>query len=451
MAPEPEVEGTERQGETTPARRGISDRVLSLFAEVHAGEAATVLLLSLGLFLLLLAYYLLKSAREPLILMQGGAEVKAYASAGQAVILIGLTWLYGILAKRLGRMRLISVVTLFFAANLVLFWAVGRTGVPIGIAFYLWVGVFNMSVVAQFWGFAADVYTAEQGKRLFAIVGAGSSLGALAGARIAKALFVPLGPYAMMLLASVILLACLGIALAVHRREGGRSLQKKHEPEKPLASRGGFAVLASDRYLLLIGALTMLLNWVNTTGEYVLDRTLIQAASTMAGSMTVEQFIGSFKAGYFGWVNLLGVTLQLLAVSRIFKVMGVRGALFLLPMVALGGYGIMGVAPVLSLVAVAKIAENSLDYSVQNTARQALFLVTSREAKYTAKAVIDTFLVRSGDVLAAATIWIGSSLALGASAFAWINVVLIVVWIAVVIALTREHRKRAAALEGSPA
>lgn len=451
MALEPEVEGVEQQGETSPVKRGIADRALSLLAEVHAGEAATVLLLSLGLFLLLLAYYLLKSAREPLILVQGGAEVKAYASAGQAVILIGLTWLYGILAKRLGRMRLISVVTLFFAANLVLFWAVGRTGIPIGVAFYLWVGVFNMSVVAQFWGFAADVYTAEQGKRLFAIVGAGSSLGALAGARIAKALFVPLGPYAMMLLAAVILLACLGIALLVNRREGGRTRQKKEEPEKPLATRGGFAVLASDRYLLLIGALTMLLNWVNTTGEYVLDRTLIKAASTMAGSMTAEQFIGSFKAGYFGWVNLIGVSLQLLAVSRIFKVLGVRGALFLLPLVALGGYGIMGVAPVLSLVAVAKIAENSLDYSVQNTARQALFLVTSREAKYTAKAVIDTFLVRSGDVLAAATIWIGSSLALGASAFAWINVCLILVWLAVLVALTREHRKRAAAQEGSAA
>lgn len=446
----PEVDGIQEQGEAKPVRRGAAAWVLSLFAEVRPGEAGTVLLLSLGLFLLLCAYYLLKSAREPLILVQGGAEVKAYASAGQAVLLVGLTLVYGALAKRLGRMRLISVVTLFFAANLVLFWAVGRTGVPIGIAFYLWVGVFNMTVVAQFWGFAADVYSAEQGKRLFAIVGAGSSLGALAGARLAKALFVPLGPYAMMLLAAAILVACLGIAMLVHRREGGRPRQDK-EPEKPLASRGGFSMLVTDRYLMLIGALTMLLNWVNTTGEYVLDRTLIQAASTMAGSMTVEQFIGSFKAGYFGWVNLIGVGLQLLAVSRILKVLGVRGALFLLPIVALGGYGIMGVAPVLSLVAVAKIAENSLDYSVQNTARQALFLVTSREAKYTAKAVIDTFLVRSGDVLAAATVWIGSTLALGASTFAWINVCLIVVWLAVLVALTREHRKRAAAQEGSPA
>ncbi|MBI5537024.1 MAG: MFS transporter [Deltaproteobacteria bacterium] len=425
-----------------PDPRGIGARVLSLLAEVRPGEATTVLLLTLNVFLLLCSYYLLKSAREPLILTQGGAEVKTYASAGQAILLIGMTAVYGSLARRFGRMRLISVVTLFFASNLLLFSVVGRAGVAIGVPFYLWVGVFNMSIVAQFWGFAADVYTAEQGKRLFAIVGVGSSVGALVGARIAKWLVVPIGPYGMMLVAACVLLVCLGLTAVTHRREAGHVAAHKREPDQPLSSRGGFSLLLRDRYLLLIAALTLLLNWVNTIGEYVLDRTLLAAAASAAGGLTSEQFIGVFKASYFGWVNFVGVALQLVVVSRIFKYLGVRVALFFLPLVALGGYGVMGIAPVLSLVFVAKVAENSLDYSVQNTARQALFLVTSREAKYTAKAVIDTFVVRTGDVLAAITVWLGSRLALSSARFAWVNVALIVLWLCVLVALVREHRRR---------
>jgi AAA family ATP:ADP antiporter len=163
--------------------------------------------------------------------------------------------------------------------------------------------------------------------------------------------------------------------------------------------------------------------------------------------VAIEQFIGTFKASYFGWVNLVGVLLQLLVVSRILKYLGVRAALFFLPVVALGGYTLLGVAPILSLVAVAKIAENSLDYSVQNTARQALFLSATREAKYTAKSVIDTFVVRMGDVLAAVTVWLGSHFALRSSQFAWINVCLVIIWLAVVVLLNREHRKRSATPE----
>jgi AAA family ATP:ADP antiporter len=426
------------------APRGPLERALSVFAPVRSGEALTVVLLTLNVFLLLCAYYLLKSAREPLILTQGGAEVKTYASAGQAVLLIGATSAYAWLAGRVGRLRLITVVTLFFASNLLLFWGLGRAGVALGVPFYLWVGVFNVSLVAQFWGFAADVYTPEQGKRLFAIVGVGSSVGALAGARIARQLVVPLGPYGMMLVAAGLLLLCLALTALIHHRERARGPRGASEADRPMDGRSGFSMLLGDRYLLLVAALTLLLNWVNTIGEYVLDRTLVAAAVASPGALTVEQFIGTFKASYFGWVNLVGVALQLLVVSRIFKYLGVRVALFFLPVVALGGYGVMGIAPVLSLVFVAKVAENSLDYSVQNTARQALFLVTSRQAKYVAKAVIDTFVVRAGDVLAAVTVWLGARLALGSSHFAWINVALILLWLCVLAGLVREHRRKAA-------
>src|SRR5262249_9562020 len=142
--------------------------------------------------------YLLKTAREPLILLHGGAEVKSYAAAGQSVLLVVVARAYSAIARRAGRLRLLAIIYLFFASNLVVFAALARAGVSIGVPFYLWVGVFNLTAIAQFWSFAADVYTPEQGKRLFAILGIGGSVGAVAGGRFAKQL-VALGPAGLML------------------------------------------------------------------------------------------------------------------------------------------------------------------------------------------------------------------------------------------------------------
>jgi len=147
-----------------------------------------VLLLTLNVFLLLTAYYLLKVAREPLILLGAGAEVKSYASVGQSVLLVFVASFYGWLSARVGRIALLSSVTLFFAVNLGVFWALGTRGVSLGVPFFLWVGIFNTVTIAQFWSFAAETYTEEQGKRLFPIVGIGSSIGAVGGATIAQPL-----------------------------------------------------------------------------------------------------------------------------------------------------------------------------------------------------------------------------------------------------------------------
>lgn len=162
--------------------------LLGVFGEVRPGEAPTALLLALNVFLLLTAYYMLKVAREPLILLGAGAEVKSYASVAQSVLLVFVANFYGWLSARVGRVALIALVTLFFAMNLGVFWVLGIRGVPLGVPFFLWVVVFNTVTVAQFWSFAAETYTEEQGKRLFTIVGIGSSIGAVGGATIAEPL-----------------------------------------------------------------------------------------------------------------------------------------------------------------------------------------------------------------------------------------------------------------------
>ncbi len=135
-----------------------SDIVLSFVSHTKPRESITAILLTVNVFLLLCAYYLLKVAREPLILLHGGAEVKSYAAAGQAGLLVLVTYAYAALARRVNRVRLIGSVTLFFVVNLVGFAALTAADVAIGVPFYLWVGIFNLTMVAQFWSFAADIY-----------------------------------------------------------------------------------------------------------------------------------------------------------------------------------------------------------------------------------------------------------------------------------------------------
>jgi AAA family ATP:ADP antiporter len=415
---------------------------LGLFADVREGEAPTALLLTLNVFLLLTAYYLLKVAREPLILLGGGAEVKSYASVGQSILLVFVASAYGWLATRVGRMALIGFVTVFFVINLVVFWALGVRGASLGVPFFLWVGIFNLMTVAQFWSFAADLYSEEQGKRLFPIIGIGSSVGAVAGAAIAEKLLF-LGPFGLMLVAAGILLLCLGLTYAVNVRESGREPKTKREgaeKEAPIGGANGFALVLRDRYLLLFAALIFVLNWVTKTGDYVLDRQLLAVAHEYGSG--AHHYVGEFKARYFEWVNVLGVAFQLFAVSRVIKYLGLRVALVIMPIASLAGYGATLVAPLLGVITAARVVESSLDYSLSNTTRQALWLSTTREAKYKAKQVIDTFVVRAGDVLSAALVWIGSRTQLSPRGFLQANVVLSMAWLGFAVLLGRAYLRR---------
>jgi AAA family ATP:ADP antiporter len=420
------------------------DRALSLFTEVRAGEGASALLLAANVFWLLAFYYILKTVRESLILSEGGAEVKSYSAAGQALLLVLVIPAYGAIAARVNRVRLISGVSLFFASHLVIFYMLGLAGVKIGVAFYLWIGVFNLVIIAQFWSFANDVYNNERGKRLFPLVGLGASLGAWIGAVMAAALFAGLGPYRLMLFSAAGLAACVLLTLWVDRRERTRS--PAAQPDAPIERKGGFQLVLSDRYLLLIALLVAVLNTVNTVGEFILGKLVVNHAAEMistgaAGGMNEDAIIGQFYGSYFGWVNLLGFLFQLLLVSRILKYIGVRGALFILPVIAMFSYSLLAALPILGIVRVAKILENSTDYSIQNTARHALFLPTSREAKYNAQQAIDSFFWRAGDLLQALIVFVGVQLAFGIRAYATVNLILVVGWLGLVFGIAREHRK----------
>lgn len=430
------------------------DRLLRLFTDVRAGESGTALLLALNIFLILTAYYVLKPVREALILGEGSAEVKTYLSAVQVVLLAVAVPYYGRLVARLSRRRLISTVTAFFVACLAAFYVLGKAGVPLGIVFFLWIGVFNMMVVAQFWGFANDVYSKDQGERLFPIVGFGASLGAVVGARFVHRFVEVLGLFELMLVGALLLILQLGITIWVDRREvrlhgeGSARPIAAQGPQRAPAKASAFGMVLRTRYLLLMALMLMLMSTVNTTGEYILGSIVKEAAVAHAGAggtAAVETAIADFYSTYFTYVNVLSLLLQLFVVSRVVKYLGVPAGILILPVVATGAYAVIAFLPLLHAVLTAKVAENSTDYSINNTARNMLFLPCTPEQKYSAKQAIDSFFVRVGDVLSAVAVFVGTTwFGLHPRGFAMINLVLVAAWLVLAWRIGREYRALAA-------
>ena len=391
-------------------------------------------------FLILTSYYVMKTAREGLILSGGtlglrGDELKTYATGAMAILLVGFVPAYGALANRVRRIRLINISYGLVIASLLAFLLLGRAGAPIGLAFFIWLGLASVFLIAQFWSYANDIYTEDQGKRLFAIIAIGGSLGAVVGPKLTKLA----DTYALLALAAFVLVACVALFNVIERI---------HEPHDvraraPLSGAGGFALVLRDRYLLLIAALLMIVNLVNTTGEYVLS-SAVRDYATAATSVPAEQreLIKAFYGDFFFWVNLVGLLAQAFAVSRIIDKIGVRAALFVMPIIAFGAYGLVGAVGGLAIIRAGKIAENATDYSLQNTVRQALFLPTSRAVKYKAKAAIDTFFHRAGDLFSALLVGFGiHTLGFTGRELAVVNVALVLVWFAIAFGLARRHRE----------
>lgn len=464
------------ENESSP--RSALERALSVVTEVRAGEGVTALLLTVTVFFLLVAYYVIKPVREGLILaMEGGPEKKSYASAAIAITLLFAVPVYSKVANKISKHKLVVGVSLFFASHLVAFWLLSHTPVrnQLGLVFFTWVGVFNMMVVAQFWSFANDVYTQEQGKRLFAIVGIGASLGSAAGAYITKFLknTIGLGVFELLLVAGGFLVLCAALTHTVYRREKahpsaevrgeseseGKDQQGEKKADGALAETGagGFTLVRKNKYLLLLAAFSLVFTIVDTNGEFILSTLVAERAKAAAAAQHIagadmetftEGFIASYYGGFYLWVNLIGLVVQTFLVSRIVKLGGLKLAFFVYPVVALGSSLNNVLTPLLfgvdrlSAFRPTKTMENAVDYSLNNTVRNMLWLPTSTEVKYKAKQAVDTFFVRMGDVSSAGLVFVfGAKLALPVQTFSMINIVLVVVWLLIAMGIVRENAR----------
>lgn len=463
-----------------PPAASALGRLLQNVAPVRRNEVLTVALLSINVFILLTVYYVLKVVREPLILLGGGAELKAYASAGQTLLLLAVVPAFGWLQNRVSRIRLMTTMQLIFMGCLIAFYVLAQAEAPIGLAFYLWLGIFNVLVISNFWSYANDLYTEEEGKRLFAVIGVGASIGAIVGAFVPHALHSVIGIHGLF----IVSICGLGLSIVLYRfvdrrerarKELVRENKKAKADDTPKDKKGGFTLVMRDRYLRVLAIMLLVATVINTTGEYVIgkmatDRSKVYAAEVVAKQATAPapqpettttpaeakqpkakdptkqaegEYLNDFYSSYYTWVNLLSALLQGLLVARILVKFGIRKALFIMPLIVLGGWFALILYSNVLMVRIEKTAENSLDYSLHNTLRQALFLPTSPAAKYKAKAAIDTFFFRMGDVIAGIGIvfLLVEVLGLGVRAFAILNVCLGLCWLVLANRAGRLHDK----------
>ena len=429
-------------------RLSLVERGLGLFTTVRPGEGACAVLFFAYAFVLLVAYYILRTIREPLLLGNGSAELKSYACAATAAALLVLVPLYSQLARRTTGSRLVRSITVLFAAQLVPFYVLGRAGVDVGFMYYVWVGVFSVTMLTQFWAHAAHCFGTESGQRLLPVIMAGATLGSLAGPKISSALYASLGEWNLMLIVAGLLLATLPLVDRTAKAVPQHARATRAPEPRQSHLLGGLALVLKDRYLLLLAVLAVLLNCVNTTGEYVLtafvkSQTALQVAADP--SLDAKTLIAAFYADFYFVTNALGVVLQLFLCARLFRWIGVQGAILVLPVVALLGYGLVAFLPIFGVVRVIKMFENSTNYTIMNTARHALFLPLPTSHQYEGKTAVDTFFWRLGDLVQAGVVYVGVNwLNLGFQHFALLNVLISVVWIYVAICIGRRYTKQTA-------
>ena len=465
--------GNDRQDTLTMPQLSKTERFLRVFTEVKPGEGITALMMFANVFLILLAYYFIKPLREGWIAIsdiQGltKMEVKAYSSFAQSLVLLFIVGWYARLADRWDRVTLFTRATLFCISNMVIFWFLQPNfffeQLPLsGIVYYLWVGMFGVFVVAQFWTFCADIYTDERGKRLLPFIAIGATSGAAAGSwmvdRLVDSGIVP--TEALLLVATVPLFVSIVLVRAVEQREGQRASLVEEAadedppgdalPEKASIWSGAKLVLVS-KFLLLAALVTLFTNWVNTNGENLLFRVVQETLAAQAQEQGLAEgralltFVRDGTTAFYGnfyfWVNSVALLLQAFVASRLLKYGGFAAILLILPVIALASYTVMALLPVLAVVKMMKVAENATDYSLNNTARHVLWLPVSSAMKFRGKPAIDTLYVRLGDGLAAITVLVGVHvLALATVEFFVFNVMLVLCWLLAGVLLVREHRR----------
>jgi len=460
------------------------ERFLQLFTEVKAGEGSTAMLMFANVFLILCAYYFVKPLREGWIAISDiegltKMEVKAYSSFFQAFFLLFIVGFYSRLSDKWTRATLVTRSTLFCISNMIIFWffqpGLFFGALPVsGIIFYLWVGMFGVFVVAQFWTFCADVYNDEVGKRLLPLIAIGATSGAAFGSEIVDVLVGSslLPTESLLLVGTIPLFASIALTRVVDARlrtavgltqiesdsASDAIAQKPVEIPEDQSQQGlgfllnGAKLIFKSRFLLAIAMLTLLNNWVNTNGENLLfkvveDNLAEQAVQqNIVGARAVLEFVRdgttAFYGNFFFWVNIVALLLQSLVASRLLKYGGFGAIIMVLPVIALISYSVMALVPILAIVKLMKIAENSTDYSINNTARHVLWLPVDSASKFHGKPAIDTLYVRVGDGFAALTVLIGVNvLALSTTQFFVFNIFLVLIWLYFALMLTRERRK----------
>jgi len=396
-------------------------------------------------FALLAGYYVLRPLRDQMGIA-GGVKNLPWLFTATFVTLLLAQPLYGALVARLPRARFIPIVYHLFVANLVLFWVLLTLDFETAMVarvFFVWVSVFNLFAVAVFWSFMADLFTSEQGKRLFGFIGAGGTAGALLGPIITIWLSVPLGPVNLMIAAAIFLELAV---FCIYRLE--RVAVAHSSPSTRTENIGGSAFaaipeLVRSPYLLGIGVWVALLSYAATI-IYFQQAHIVSEAVKTAGLQT--RIFASIDLA----VSVLTLITQLLITGQLLKRVGTGVAAAILPAVYIVGFAALAVMPTLIVVMTVQVVQRWMNFAIANPARHLFFTVVTREEKYKAKNLVDVVVYRGSDALSG---WIFDSLqALGLKlgAIALCSLPVAAGWFVLSIALGRTQEKRSAQSRTTP-
>ncbi len=415
------------------------DRIVS----VGRNERAALLWSFVYFFCLLASYTMLRPLREEMGIL-GGVENLQWVFTGTFVAMLACVPVFGWVAGRFPRRKLLPAVYVFFIANLLLFFALMKSAISmeyVARAFFIWLSVFNLFVVSVFWSFMADLFTNEQARRLFGFIAAGGSAGAFVGPAVTALIAVPLGAINLLPVSAFLLavtLVCIS-RLSSWARE-------QHEPKPPIGGGilDGVKELLRSRYLLGICAYIVFYSALSTF-LYFEQAHIVKNA--IAGSDERTRLFATVDVS----VNVLALAIQLLLTGRLIARFGVAAALALAPAVAAAGFAGLAIFPTLAALLAFQVVHRAANHAVAKPAREILFTVVSREQKYKSKNFIDTVVYRGGD---AASGWIFAGLTamgLGLTGVAAIAVPVALVWLLSGIQLGRRQEKLVQPAAVSPA
>jgi len=396
-------------------------------------------------FMLLAGYYVLRPLRDQMGIA-GGVKALPWMFTATFVTLIVAQPLYGALVARLPRARFIPIVYHFFVANLLLFWLLLTFDVaPVIVArvFFVWVSVFNLFAVAVFWSFMADLFTSEQGKRLFGFIGAGGTAGGLLGPVITIALSVPFGPANLLLVAIVLLELAVFCVYRLERSANATQGTRIDEQRIGGSAWAALPELIRSPYLLGVSAWVSLLSF-GATILYFAQANIVSATVQGAGAQT--RLFASIDLA----VGLLTLATQVFATGPLLKRFGTGVTAGALPAVYIVGFAALALAPGLTVVLVFQVVQRWANFALANPARQVFFTVVGREEKYKAKNLIDVVIYRGSDALYG---WVFDglqTLGLKLGAIALCALPVAAGWFVLSMALGRAQQRRTARL-GAPA
>jgi AAA family ATP:ADP antiporter len=419
---------------------------------LQPGEGQALLAAFATLLCVFASYTILRPVRDALGITSGLEKIP-YLFWGVFVVMLVLQPVYGWLTSRFPRSVFLPWVYGFFAANLVAFYLWFRLQEDhtwIARSYFVWVSVFNLFVVAAFWSLMADVFNREQAGRLFGFIWAGASTGGLIGPLVAHYLAVPLGAINLLPISAALLLVSLVFMAQVirwQRRRGARAAdagpaERAAAAQRESALGGGvfaaFVQVVRSPYLLGITLFVLLMTWVSTF-LYLEQQAFVAKVFTSADERT------RFFGGIDFWVQAASLLMQLLLFGRLFKWVGLRVILASVPLIMTAGYALFALAPGFMVLVVVYAVRRVGDYALTRPCRDALFTVVSREEKYKAKSLIDTFAYRGGDALSgslykALTGGWGAS----ASTIGWLGAVIAALWTVLALVLGRAFERRGA-------